>query len=76
MGPRTQIVLTMKRLFRNMFVSDKFSEIAIIVLDIVLKLLMELINSENDNAREKFYRVQWFRTVGIFGRNFEIFRNF
>ena len=66
-GPRTQIVLTMKMLFWNMFVSDKFSEITIIVSDNALKLWIELIKSKNDNVREKFYRVQWFRKVDIFG---------
>ena len=44
-----------------------------IVLDNVLKLWIELRKSKNDNAREKFYRVQCFRKVDIFGRSSEIF---
>ena len=39
----------------------------IIVLDMVLKLRLELILSRNDNATEKFYRVEVFFKVVIFG---------
>ena len=74
-GPRTQIVLTMKMLFliRISSISGRGSDM--IVLDNVLKIWIELIKQRNDNAREKFYRVQWFRKVDIFGRNFENFEN-
>ena len=49
-GPRTQVVLTMKMLFlkRLQFESDVRSPI--IVLDHVLKIWMELMKCRNDNA--------------------------
>ena len=42
-----------------------------IVLDIVLKLWIELITLPNDNATEKFYRVRVVSKSLKFGRNIE-----
>ena len=63
MGPRTQMHMTMKKLFLMNISSISCLGSPIIVLDHVSKILIELIKSRNDNAREKFYRVQWFRKV-------------
>ena len=62
-GPRTQIVLTMEKLFSNMLSSKKCLLITIIVFDNVLKLWLELIKERNDNVTEQFYRVQCFLKV-------------
>ena len=48
-GPRTQIVLTVKILFSIMFSSKKCSLITILVLDNVLKLWIKLIKLRNDS---------------------------
>ena len=74
--PRTQMHMTMEKLFWRRVSSTSVLGISGIVLDNVLKLWIALRTQRNDNAREKFYRVQRFRKVDIFGRNFEIFENF
>ena len=74
--PHTQIVLTMKMLFLMRKPSTSLRGIPIIVVDIVLKICIELIKSRNDNAMEKFYRLRTFSKVDIFGRNFENFPKF
>ena len=50
MGPRTQIVLTVRNLFLMILVSSE------IVLDNVLMIWIELIKPRNDNAMGKVYR--------------------
>ena len=55
-GPRTQIVLTMKKLFLIRISSTSSLGSPMIVLDNVFKIWIELITSRNDNATEKFYR--------------------
>ena len=52
-GPRTQMHVTMEKLFGIICVSEKCSGISEIVLDNILKLRIELIKSRNDNARKK-----------------------
>ena len=48
-----------------MFASNKCLVITIIILDNVLKLWLELIKHENDNATENFYRVQVFQKLSF-----------
>ena len=52
----------------------KILVITIIVLDNVLKVRIELITLRNDNAMQKFYRVQVVSKSWSLGRNFENFR--
>ena len=55
--PRTPILLTMKMLFSTEISSNSARLSDMIVLDIVLKLWIELIKYRNDNTRKEFYRV-------------------
>ena len=58
--PRTQVHVTMKKLFRIELSSISVRGSDMIVLDNVLKIWIELITLPNDNTMEKFYRVQVF----------------
>ena len=57
MGPRTQMHVTMEMMFSKILSSKRFLGSPIIVLDNVLRIWIELIKLQNDNATEKFYRV-------------------
>ena len=48
-----------------MFVSNKCLLITIIVLDNILKICIELIKWRNDNAREKFYLMQFSKVENL-----------
>ena len=56
-GPRTQILSTMKNLFLIRIYSTSCPVSAIILLDNVLKIRIELMKSPKDSAMEKFYRL-------------------
>ena len=58
-GPRTQVHMTMKKLFWRRISSTSVLGVSIIVLDNVLKIWIELIKYRVD-AREKFYLMQTF----------------
>ena len=78
-GPRTQIVFTMKTLFWIMFSSKKCLLITIIVLDNLLKLWIELTNWRNNNATQKFYlfgKVRLLVEISKISKNLEIIKNF
>ena len=49
-GPRTQIVLTIKKLFKIEISSTSGRRSDMIILDNVLKIWIELITLRNDNA--------------------------
>ena len=66
-GPRTQMHITVKKLFLIRIASTRRRGSPIIVLDNALKIWTELITQRNDNALEKFYWVWWFGKFGIFG---------
>ena len=57
-GPRTPVLLTMKKLFLMIISSTHDRGSDMIVSDNILNIWMELVNCRNDNATEKFYRVQ------------------
>ena len=71
-GPHTPVVLTMKKLFRMTISSKSGLGSDMIVLDIFVRIRIELVNSKNDNAPENFYRVECFQKINIFGQIFEI----
>ena len=55
--PRTQMHVTMEKMFWIIISSMSVRGSGMIVLENVLKIWIELINYRNDNARETFYRV-------------------
>ena len=57
LGPRTTVLLTMIMMSRIIIPSTSGLGSELIVLDNVLKICIELIKQQNDNAKEKFYRV-------------------
>ena len=73
--PRTQMHMTMKKLFSITLSSTSIIGSPIIVLDNVLKLWIELIKWRNDNAREKFYLMQTFSKARNFVEISKILKN-
>ena len=69
-GRRTQVHMTMKKWFWIVLPSTSCLGGPIIVLNIVMKISIELITLPNDNATEKLYRFLWIQNM-LFGRNFE-----
>ena len=57
-GPRTQVHVTMKKLFWRRMSSKSSLRVSVIGLDNILKIWIELIKLQNDDATEKFYRVR------------------
>ena len=73
MGPRTPVVSTMQRLFwiRIRISSTSGFSSAMIVLDNVLEIRIELIKRRNDNVMEKFYLMHTILKNQKCGRKFE-----
>ena len=71
--PRTQVHVTMEKLFRIWISSISVRGSDMIVLDIVLKLWIEPITLSIHHATEKFYRVRVVSKSPKFGWNLENF---
>ena len=74
-GPRTQVHMTLKKLFWMDISSRSGLGSDMIILDNVLKIFMELLKQRNDNAGEKFYLVQAFSKVRNLVENSKIPKN-
>ena len=74
MEPRKQVRGDLTCTFLGIIWSTSARLSDIIILDNILKICLELVKYENDNATEKFYGPSFLKVV-IFGQNFENFEN-
>ena len=81
MGPHAQVPSIMENLLqKKLSLIGRASSIISLISDMFffdngLALRMDIIKWANDNAMKKVYRLQWFRKVGILGRNLSSFKN-